>query len=89
MVLRIRGYHMHVFTDFSDGALFGSEVRFFLIERYTTGYMVLSKRVFYVLHWILYFLPEGRGESVPSMRRGGREADNVLHDEDAYIYSST
>ena len=31
---------------------------------------LLSKRVFYVLHWILYFLPEGRGESVPNMRRG-------------------
>ena len=31
---------------------------------------LLSKCVFYVLHWILYFLPEGRGESVLNMRRG-------------------
>ena len=31
---------------------------------------LLSKRVFYVLHWILYFLPGGKGESVPNMRRG-------------------
>ena len=30
----------------------------------------VEQRVFYVLHWILYFLPGGRGKSVPNMRRG-------------------
>ena len=36
MILRIRGYHMHTFTDFSDGALFGPEVRSSLVEKYET-----------------------------------------------------
>jgi len=32
---------MHTFTDFSDGALFGPEVRFFLVETLAIGLHVL------------------------------------------------
>ena len=32
--------------------------------------VVCVEQAYILIYWILYFLPEGRGESVPNMRRG-------------------
>lgn len=37
MASRSRGHHVHTFTDFNDGALFGPEVRPSFIEMHLTG----------------------------------------------------
>jgi hypothetical protein len=45
MISRSRGCHIHTFTDFSDGALFGPEVRSSLVETHTTGLSNLNEKM--------------------------------------------